>query len=145
MKPSQARLLQVNMASKANGALMRITPLAVWGHKLSQRDLVAAAAADAQLTHPNKVCLVSSAAFQQWSFRCLAMHNHSYLLPEPRSAASTSSCTDTDFIVFAQHWLRCMKAFSFFPSSKQDCHMGILCTVLDGCCATPANALPLYT
>lgn len=54
-----AGFLQVNMQSKANGALMRVTPLAVWGHKLSQHDLVAAAVADAQLTHPNKTCLVS--------------------------------------------------------------------------------------
>ena len=47
------------MGSKANGALMRITPLAVWGHKLSQHDLVEAVKSDGQLTHPNKTCLVS--------------------------------------------------------------------------------------
>ncbi len=50
------------MGSKANGALMRITPLAVWGHKLSQHDLVEAVKSDAQLTHPNKTCLVSLVA-----------------------------------------------------------------------------------
>lgn len=47
------------MGSKANGALMRITPLPVWGHKLSQHDLVQAVYADAQLTHPNKTCMVN--------------------------------------------------------------------------------------
>ena len=46
------------MGSKANGALMRATPLAVWGHKLPQHDLVEAVMSDAQLTHPNKTCLV---------------------------------------------------------------------------------------
>ena len=47
------------MHSKANGALMRITPLAVWGHQLSEEQLVQAARADAQLTHPNQACQVS--------------------------------------------------------------------------------------
>ncbi|DBA80145.1 TPA: hypothetical protein ACH3X2_007620 [Trebouxia sp. C0005] len=52
-----------NMGSKANGALMRITPLAVWGHKLSQHDLVQAVQSDAQLTHPNKTCLDCNACY----------------------------------------------------------------------------------
>ena len=90
------------MASKANGALMRITSLAVWGHKLSQRDLVAAAAADAQLTHPNKVCLVSSPAFliTYTDLDTDPMERWRYAQPcrfasTPFPARSTSSCTDT--------------------------------------------------
>ncbi len=54
------------MGSEANGALMRITPLAVWGHKL---DLVQAVKSDAQLTHPNKTCLVSHVAPSRFSTR----------------------------------------------------------------------------
>ncbi|KAK9811680.1 hypothetical protein WJX72_008259 [[Myrmecia] bisecta] len=42
-----------SQASKANGALMRCTPLAVWGSRLSTDELVAAAVADATLSHPN--------------------------------------------------------------------------------------------
>ncbi len=57
------------MGSKANGALMRITPLAVWGHKLSQHDLVQAVTSDALLTHPNKTCLVSHVASSTFSTR----------------------------------------------------------------------------
>jgi ADP-ribosylglycohydrolase len=57
------------MGSKANGALMRITPLAVWGHKLSQHDLVQAVMSDAQLTHPNKTCLVSHVVYSTLSTR----------------------------------------------------------------------------
>ena len=37
---------------------MRITPLAVWGHQLSEEQLVQAAREDAQLTHPNQTCQV---------------------------------------------------------------------------------------
>ena len=51
-------MVQSNMNSKANGALMRITPLAVWGHQLSEEQLVQAAREDAQLTHPNQTCQV---------------------------------------------------------------------------------------
>lgn len=38
---------------------MRITPLAVWGHQLSDEQLAQAAREDAQLTHPNQTCQVS--------------------------------------------------------------------------------------
>jgi len=49
--------------SQANGSLMRISPLAIWG---SHRDLDALAAlahADAQLTHPHPVCRDAAAIF----------------------------------------------------------------------------------
>jgi hypothetical protein len=59
------------MGSKANGALMRITPLTLWAHRLSQHDLVQAAKSDAQLTHPNKTCLVSLVAFPTLSIRLI--------------------------------------------------------------------------
>jgi ADP-ribosyl-[dinitrogen reductase] hydrolase len=45
-----------NQGSKANGSLMRCTPLAVWGHRLSTKELVAAARADSALTHSNRSC-----------------------------------------------------------------------------------------
>lgn len=52
--------MQSNMESKANGALMRITPLAVWAHQLPQEQLVQTVRADAQLTHPNQTCQVTA-------------------------------------------------------------------------------------
>ena len=55
------------MGSQANGALMPVTPLAVWGHKLPQHDLMQAVMSDAQLTHPNKTCLVRL-TLQPYSF-----------------------------------------------------------------------------
>ena len=50
-----------NADSKANGALMRAAPLGAWGWRLSEEDLVAAAMADAGLTHPNPTCKHASA------------------------------------------------------------------------------------
>ena len=58
-----------NAESKANGALMRAAPLGAWGWRLNEEDLVAAAMADAGLTHPNPTCKHASAAY------CLAIQH----------------------------------------------------------------------
>jgi ADP-ribosyl-[dinitrogen reductase] hydrolase len=52
-----------NMASKANGSLMRATPLGIWSTGHSLEVAVAAARADARLTHPNLTCQWASAAY----------------------------------------------------------------------------------
>lgn len=44
------------MGSKANGSLMRATPLAVWGHRLRDDDLATIARQDSSLSHPNPTC-----------------------------------------------------------------------------------------
>ncbi len=49
--------------SMANGALMRIAPLAVWGHALSADELARLARLDAGLTHPNPTCTDANAVF----------------------------------------------------------------------------------
>jgi len=49
--------------SKANGATMRATPLAIWGHKLSTKALFNVAVADARLSHPNKTCCLANALY----------------------------------------------------------------------------------
>jgi ADP-ribosylglycohydrolase len=50
-----------NRESQANGALMRISPLGIWGAFRDPSDVAAAARQDAQLTHPNPVCQDASA------------------------------------------------------------------------------------
>ena len=50
-------------ASKANGALMRATPLAIWAHRLPAEAIAAAAAADARLSHPNQATQDANAAY----------------------------------------------------------------------------------
>ncbi|AKK08987.1 ADP-ribosylglycohydrolase family protein [Corynebacterium testudinoris] len=55
----------INADSQANGALMRVSPLGVYGAR-SDVDLATAvecARADARLTHPHPVCLDANAAF----------------------------------------------------------------------------------
>lgn len=58
-----SRALEHNAASKANGSLMRATPLGAWSACVSLQEAVDAARADARLTHPNPSCQWSTAAY----------------------------------------------------------------------------------
>lgn len=49
--------------SEANGALMRQSPLAIWGANLPPEQLAAYVTADTELTHPNPVCVDASTAY----------------------------------------------------------------------------------
>ena len=51
------------MASKANGSLMRATPLGVWGARRADSEVIAAAQADARLSHPNAACVDACVAY----------------------------------------------------------------------------------
>ncbi len=61
--PADVARRAANTASEANGALMRQSPLAVWGHALAPAALDTLARADTTLTHPNRVCQDASAAY----------------------------------------------------------------------------------
>jgi ADP-ribosyl-[dinitrogen reductase] hydrolase len=52
-----------SQSSQANGALMRQSPLGIWGYALDPMVLDGYVRADTQLTHPNPVCQDASAAF----------------------------------------------------------------------------------
>lgn len=52
-----------SMASKANGALMRATPLGIWAARQTVDEAVRAARADACLTHPNPSCQWANVAY----------------------------------------------------------------------------------
>lgn len=54
---------QPNLASQANGALMRISPLGVFGANYELQQVAEWARQDAILTHPNSVCLQANMLF----------------------------------------------------------------------------------
>lgn len=54
---------RLNPASQANGALMRASPIGVFGSRLAASVTAAWARADAALTHPHPVCLEANALF----------------------------------------------------------------------------------
>lgn len=51
------------MGSKANGSLMRATPLGVWGHRLRDEELAWYAEQDSGLSHPNPSCVDAVTAY----------------------------------------------------------------------------------
>jgi ADP-ribosylglycohydrolase len=55
--------LEYNSESKANGSLMRATPLGIAAANMTAEQTVAMACADARLTHPNTACQASTAAY----------------------------------------------------------------------------------
>jgi ADP-ribosyl-[dinitrogen reductase] hydrolase len=60
---SEAARRAANTHSEANGALMRQSPLGIWGSWLEPEALDRYVRADTALTHPNQVCQDASAAF----------------------------------------------------------------------------------
>src|SRR5438874_2308639 len=55
--------LAANPGSQANGALMRVSPLGIWGWQHPSGEVDEAARADASLTHPHPVCQAASGVF----------------------------------------------------------------------------------
>ena len=53
MKKSASKMC---LGSKANGSLMRITPLGIWGHNLEASEIANFAIQDTSLSHPNSSC-----------------------------------------------------------------------------------------
>lgn len=60
---AEAARAAASSRSASNGALMRVSPLGIFGHAASADALAGWARADAQLTHPNPVCQDASAVF----------------------------------------------------------------------------------
>jgi len=60
---ARAAMRDANSNSQANGALMRISRLAIFGHTMDVAALMGMARQDAGLTHPNRVCQDANAIF----------------------------------------------------------------------------------
>ena len=50
-------------SKRSNGALMRISPLALWGYRVNADDLIRCARLDASLTHAHPACLDANVVF----------------------------------------------------------------------------------
>jgi ADP-ribosyl-[dinitrogen reductase] hydrolase len=61
--PAAAARAAARAESKANGSLMRISPLGVFGQRLRVEELMSLAREDSRLTHPHPVCADASALF----------------------------------------------------------------------------------
>lgn len=62
-EPAKAAAEAANSQSQANGALMRLAPIAIAGARWSEERLAQIARQDALLTHPNPVCVDTNALY----------------------------------------------------------------------------------
>jgi len=63
---------RLNPASQANGALMRVSPLGIFGSRFDSTTVAEWARQDAALTHPHPVCLQANALFTAAIARAIA-------------------------------------------------------------------------
>ncbi len=60
---SEAAIASANRESQANGSLMRVSPLGIYGHNLPSERLAELARLDSALTHPHPICQEACAVF----------------------------------------------------------------------------------
>jgi ADP-ribosyl-[dinitrogen reductase] hydrolase len=88
------------LESKANGSLMRATPLGIWGHRMRTNDLALIARVDSRLSHPNKSCRDAVACY---SIAIAHLMNH----PGDRTGAleTVVEWADANAVAEVCHWL----------------------------------------
>lgn len=69
---AEAATSTANQDSQANGSLMRISPLGIFGHGLSADELADLARLDSRLTHPHPICQEACAVFTVAVARAIA-------------------------------------------------------------------------
>lgn len=62
-EPAAAARAAANTDSQANGALMRVAPIGIAGARWSIERVVSVARADAELTHPHRICVDANGLF----------------------------------------------------------------------------------
>jgi ADP-ribosyl-[dinitrogen reductase] hydrolase len=111
------------MSSKANGSLMRITPLGVWGASRPREVALRAAAADARLSHPSDACVGAARAYvSAIRYLLLVEGDVEGALLEAHAAIATDDDDDDGGASFAEvrAWLEDAKRNVIVPCSPQD-------------------------
>jgi ADP-ribosyl-[dinitrogen reductase] hydrolase len=107
--------LSHNLASKANGSLMRASALGIWSINVRLDEAIEAAKLDAQLTHPNSACQWSGVAYVV-AIRHLLLHPADAI----GACAAAFQSLDTDDAVEVRAWLleaQDNKLPSFYPNA----------------------------
>lgn len=114
------------MSSKANGSLMRISPLGVWAASRPREVAVRAAAADARLSHPSDACVGAARAYVA-AIRYLILVDGDVdgALLEAHAAISDSNNPDSNnrsnnSFAEVRGWLDDAKRNVIVPCSPQD-------------------------
>jgi len=112
--PVMTRVASVRcIQSKANGSLMRATPLAVWGARQTADDTMQAVLRDARLSHPNDACVGAAVAY-------VMAIRHLILAPnDVRGAVAIAEVLARPFAEPTQ-WLRDARDGVVVPFTPQD-------------------------
>ncbi|MEW5742270.1 MAG: ADP-ribosylglycohydrolase family protein [Myxococcota bacterium] len=114
--------------TQANGALMRVSPLGVFGHTMEPRALATLAALDARLSHPDPLCQAASAVYtvtiaaalregldgpRAWDFALAFCAEEPLALP---AKAVLEGCADVPpaFDDARQGWVKLALGYAFF-------------------------------
>lgn len=89
-----ARAQRLNMASQANGSLMRASGLGVWAARVSEQEAIDAARQDTRLTHPHPACQWSVAAYVV-ALRSLVLHPGDAALAHQAARQVVQAAVDT--------------------------------------------------
>lgn len=131
-----------NRESQANGSLMRIAPLAVWGWSLPTGELAEFARQDSALTHPNPVCQDACAAFVVGAAQAIRTGSGAYEAAlgwarqhaHPDIVASLEAAADGPPAEFHHQmgWVRTALQNAFYRVLHQGLEEGVVDTVACG-------------
>lgn len=131
-----------NPGSQANGSLMRIAPLAVWGWSLPEAELAELARQDSALTHPNPVCQDACVAYVVGLARALRTGSGAYEAAlgwarehgHPDVVASLEAAAQAPPADFTTHegWVRIALQNAFHRVLHQGLEDGVVDTVACG-------------
>ncbi len=82
------------MDSKANGSLMRASPIGVWGHSADDKQLAETARQDSCLSHPNESCWQAVAAYSIAIAELVTSRDRSKAWERARSWILASACDE---------------------------------------------------
>ena len=91
-----------DLDSQANGALMRVSPLGIFGAKYDLQKVFDWAVEDAKLTHPNLICLQVNALYALGISKAIQEDITSRELHDYLSIVASDFATDQVFSVFVQ-------------------------------------------
>ena len=103
------------MASKANGSLMRASPLGVWGRRLSSSQLADSAKRDSSLSHPNASCCDAVACYS-----IAIAHLVEHLGDRTGAFARAEAWAEGNAVAEVRAWLGEARAGVVVPFQPQD-------------------------
>lgn len=116
-RAAEAAMASASRDSQANGSLMRISPLGIYGHKVSMETLADLARLDSTITHPHPICQEACAVFTVAIARAVARGGAPGEIYAGTLAWAETNCRD-------EAVLEALKKASSVAPEEYDAHAG---------------------